>query len=430
MPDLVPRQALLALRDRIDAFRVVVVNGPRQAGKTTLLRILERERHGTYVSLDDPEFLTVATTDPAAFVRYGKRPLIIDEVQRGGDPLVLSVKRMVDDSPVSGQFVLSGSTRFLTVPTLSESLAGRAVFVDLWPFSMTERVGVAGCFIDQLFADAGSLVGRASSWQREDYLTVLCAGGYPEAVRFGRARNRSIWYQGYLDTVISRDIVQFADIQRRHALPRLLELIAARSGSPLVVADLANSLDISAATVRNYLSYLDTVFLVGLVQPWSSNLTHRVARAPKAFVTDSGLAAHLLGIDEHALQRPGHPAMGGLVEAFVYSELLKLASFSELDIKIYHYRDRDGREIDFVLQARDGRIAALEVKSNLSPRGDDARQLRWLATKLGDQFVAGAVLHMGEVNLPFGDKIYAMPISALWGHTQLPTASHSGRGSR
>src|SRR5215468_1161178 len=161
MPGLVPRRALATLRDRVDAFRVVVVNGPRQAGKTTLLKILEAERGGTFVSLDDPEFLRVAVTDPLAFARYGDRPLIIDEVQRGGDPLVLSVKRVVDDSSAAGQFVLSGSTRFLTVPTLSESLAGRAVFVDLWPFAAAERFGTPGDFCELLFAGRQSFSGAA-----------------------------------------------------------------------------------------------------------------------------------------------------------------------------------------------------------------------------------------------------------------------------
>src|SRR5262249_9078475 len=158
---------------------------------------------------------------------------------------------------------------------------------------------------------------------------AVCAGGYPEAVRLGRARNRSIWYRGYLDTVISRDLQQFVDIQRRHVLPQLLELVASRSGTPLVAADLADSLAVSAATVRNYLSYLDPVLLVGQVRAWSSsNFSHRVTRSPKAFVTDSGLAAHLLGVDQQALLRPGHPAMGGLFETFVHAELLKLASFA------------------------------------------------------------------------------------------------------
>jgi predicted AAA+ superfamily ATPase len=189
-----------------------------------------------------------------------------------------------------------------------------------------------------------------------------------------------------------------------------------------VVADLADSLAVSAATVRNYLSYLDTVFLVSLVLPWSSNLTHRATRSPKAFVTDSGLAAHLLGVNQQALLRPGHPATGGLFETFVHSELLKLASFADLDIEICHYRDRDGREIDFVLHTRDGRVAAIEVKSSLSPRTDDARHLRWLATKLGNRFVAGVVLHMGEVNLRFEDKIYAVAASALWDHARLATS--------
>jgi uncharacterized protein len=423
MADLVPRLAESRLTELLDALRVVVVNGPRQAGKTTLLRSLQSGRDGEYRSLDDPIVQQAAVEDPTTFAGYGGRPLIIDEVQRGGDTLIRAVKYVVDQDNSPGQFVLSGSTRFLTVPTLSESLAGRAAFIDLWPFAVAERVGDDGRICDELFEEPAGLLARPPSpWQRDEYLSLLCTGSFPEAVRLTSRRQRLAWFAGYLRTVTTRDVREFATVHQPAVLVDLLALVAARAGGGVVVADLARSVGLSPETVRNYLSYLETVFLLATVPAWSTNLSAKIAKTPKAYVTDGGLAAHLLRVTPEALRNPGHPALGGLVETFAVAELVKLQTAAETDFSIRHLRDRDGREVDLVLEAADGRVIAIEIKASSSPAADDARHLRWLRQRLGSTFVAGVVLYLGRQSLSLGDGIYALPLSALWRHRPPPGA--------
>jgi uncharacterized protein len=230
---------------------------------------------------------------------------------------------------------------------------------------------------------------------------------------------RSAWYDGYLSTVINRDISDFAEIGKIRAIPRLLGLVAARAGSPMVIADLARSADLDRATVRNYLTYLDTVFLTTEVLPWSTNLTPRLSKTPEIFLTDTGLAAHLLGASEADLRRVGHPALGGLVETFVHAELMKLATVSEVPVSIWQFRDKDVREVDFVLEGPGGSVVGIEVKATTSPGTDTAKHLRWLRDRIGDRFAAGIVLHLGQRASSFGDGIWAVPVSALWGHEAL-----------
>lgn len=419
MSEVVPRFALQRLRDRVAAFRVVIVNGPRQAGKTTLLNLFLDSHGGSFRSLDDVTMLAVARQDPTEFARYGAAPRVIDEIQRGGDDLVLAIKYLVDRDNSRGQFVLSGSTRFLTVPTLSESLAGRAVFVDLWPLTAAERFGAPGDFCELLFAGRESFSGAAESpWARADYLKLIYAGGYPEALGIDNPILRQGWFDGYLSTVVLRDVASFAQIQHGELIPRLLGMLAARGGGQTVASDLAKDLQLNHATVRNYLRYLDTVFLTGAVPPWSSNLNARLVKTPKVFPTDSGLAAHLLQVDVDALAAPGHPTTGILVETFVYAELTRLLAASDLGATLYFYRDGDGREVDFLLERRNGQVVAIEVKASSSVGPDDFRHLRWLADKLGDRFAGGYVLYLGSQTHPMGDRMMALPLSTLWHHTR------------
>lgn len=283
--------------------------------------------------------------------------------------------------------MLSGSTRFLTVPTLSESLAGRAVFVDVWPFAVAERLGAPGDFCERLFAGRESFGDAESSpWGRADYLDLFCAGGYPEVQDIARAAPRRAWFDGYLSTVVLRDVANFAQIQHGDLVPRLLGMLAARAGGQTVLSDLATALQLNHATVRNYLRYLDTVFLTGQVPPWSTNLNTRLVKTPKVYPTDSGLAAHLLQVDLDALAAPGHPTTGTLTETFVFAELTRLLAAGDLGASMYFYRDRDGREVDFVLERRNGEVVGIEVKAASTVGPDDFRHLRWLAERVGERF--------------------------------------------
>ncbi|RJQ79232.1 ATP-binding protein [Pseudonocardiaceae bacterium YIM PH 21723] len=399
------------------AFRIVILGGPRQSGKTTLLRLLQESHGGSWRSLDDDLILETALDDPREFVGYGQRPVIIDEIQRGGDRIILAIKYQVDRDNDPGQFVLAGSTRFLTVPTLSESLAGRAVFVDLWPLAAVERAGVAADIASTLVNSPRDLLGAvASSWSRGDYLELMCAGGYPEVLRLPSNALRYSWFDGYVRTVIQRDVQHFADIQYSAAMLRLLRLLAARTGSPVVIADLARTLEITQQTIRNYLTYLDIVYLTIHVPPWSTSLTTKAAKAAKTYISDPGLAAHFLDADADGLRMPGNPALGPLVETFVATELTKLLANQQSGMTLQHYRDRDGREIDFILEKRDGTVIGIEVKASSTVTSKDVRHLAWLRDKLGDRFAGGIVFHLGEHSLPFGERLQAVPVSALWEH--------------
>lgn len=427
MDQLIARAASARLRELVRAFRVVIVNGPRQAGKTTLLEMFHAEEGGTLRSLDDADMRRAAVDDPVSFAAQGSRPLVIDEVQRGGNDLVLAIKRAVDTDRGRGQFVLSGSSRFLTIPTLSESLAGRAVFVDLWPLSAAERFGASADFIDQVFTEPGRFVGAESQWSRQEYLELLCGGGFPEVAELTSGVARRAWFDSYVDTVAVKDVQQFAHVQQITALPRLLELVAARSGSSLVLRDLGEALGLTHATTRSYLSYLETVFAVEEVTAWSTNLSSRVTKSPKAFLTDTGLAAHLLQVSADDLQTIGHPALGPLVENFVFTELLKMRALTTRGFRLFHYRDRDGREIDFVCEGPGGRVVAIEVKASQSPRRSDSANLAWLRDRLGDRFTAGIVLYLGHNSLSLGDRLYLLPISAMWNHGFAPYAVDDGQ---
>ncbi len=383
-----------------------------------MLRQFQRAHGGSYRTLDNRQDQQAAIADPVALAAEGKAPRLIDEVHLGGNWLVRAIKMAVDEDPRPGRFVLSGSSRFLTVPTLSESLAGRAAFIDLWPLSMAEVTRGPADFLSRVFADPSSLREAESAWTRDDYIQAICSGGYPEARGLRSQLARSAWYDGYLSTVINRDISDFAEIGKVRAIPRLLGLVAARAGSPLVIADLARSADLDRATVRTYLTYLDTVFLTTEVLSWSTNLTSRLSKTPEVFLTDSGLAAHLVGTSAADLRRVGHPALGGLVETFVHAELMRLRTVSETPVSIWQFRENDNREIDFILEGPGGAVVGIEVKATTSPGADSAKHLRWLRDRLGERFTAGVVLHLGQRASSFGDGIHAIPVSALWDHSR------------
>lgn len=415
---LIPRAAEDRLTRLAAALRVVIVNGPRQSGKTTLLREHLRNHGGSYRSLDDAGELQKVREDVRSYALHGTPPRVIDEVQRGGDDLVRAIKIAVDEDPRPGRFILSGSSRFLTIPTLSESLAGRAAFVDMWPLSMAERTGGPTDFIDRIFADSPISVDD-SPWKRSDYLDMIGVGGFPEALTLTDPLVRDAWYSGYLTTVINRDIGNFAQINHAATLPRILALAAARAGSPLVHADIARSAELSWEATRNYLSYLDMVFLTITVPAWSTNLTSKITKTPKVFISDTGLATHLLQVDRATLEKVGHPALGGLLETFVATELTKLLTFSQRRAGLWHLRDRAGAEVDFLLEGPGGAVIGVEVKATVSPGSESAKHLRWLREKLGDRFAGGIVLHLGTNAGSFGDNIHALPLSALWGHRPL-----------
>ncbi len=380
---------------------------------------------GTMRSLDEEGVLAVALDDPVGFVGLGRRPLVIDEVQRGGEPLIRAIKAQVDRDRSPGQFVLTGSSNFLTVPTLSESLAGRAGFVEVWPFTQGELAGRADRFVDVAFGgpDALSAYDPGGS-TREELLNRVCAGGYPE-IHALPARQRPGWFRDYVRTTIERDVVEMSGIRKVAQTRQLLRLLGARSGCELVMQSVIADSGLERQAVYDHTAWLETIHLVTRLPAWARNLTTRVKKRPKVFITDPGLAAWLVGKTPTMLEDPTDPATGPLVETFVFAELRRQLTWAAREATMFHWRDRSGAEVDFVLEANDGQVVAIEVKVGRTAKRDWFRWLERMRDALGDSFVVGVVLYGGEHVLPFGDRLMAVPISALWEAGAAPSAASS-----
>lgn len=416
------RHAQRVAGDALRSFRAVVVNGPRQAGKTTLAGELAGSHGATVVTLDDSGLYEAALADPRAFLDAYPRPLFIDEFQRAGDPLVRAIKAAVDADRAPGQFLLTGSSRFLTTAGLSESLAGRAVIIDLWPYTQgeAEQLGPASdSLLGRLFDPATKLAQEGYACpSRSEYLLRICRGGFPEVHHLSIAA-RPAWFDAYLTTILARDVPLIARGRHLGELPRLLRIVAARTSQEMNLASVATGTGIDRmALSRNYLPLLENIYLVRQLPSWSRNLTARAVKHPKIYITDSGLAASLLGVGADALRLPNAPALGPLVETFVVDELVRQLSFLPGGRPtLYHFRSPDGPEVDVVAEAADGRVVAVEVKASSNVGQGDFRHLALLRDRLdqaGQPFLRGIVIHLGDKVLPFGDRLTAVPLCHLW----------------
>ena len=389
---------------------VVAINGARQVGKSTLVELIARTRPGaTVVTLDDEVQREAASADPRAFVDRADL-LVIDEVQRVPQ-LLPAIKASVDRDRRPGRFLLTGSTRLLSTVELADALAGRVELVDLWPLSAGELGGHREHFIDALLAwEPGRW--HASNLRPADYADRMLAGGYPEPqTRSGR--RRGAWFTNYATTVLERMVTELASVERLEVMPRLLRLCAARTACELNVMDLARDAGLPYRTVGTYLAHLEHLFLIQRLPAWSRNLTSKVAHRPKLLMADPGLAADLLGVDEVGLASPTGP-VGQLLETFVAMEVRKQLAWADKQAALFHFRDRGGVEVDLVLETRTGHVAGIEVKAASTVRRTDFRGLRLLQERLGDQFLGGVVLYRGPDTAPFGDRLAAVPIDALW----------------
>lgn len=410
------RRSLLPLvRETLADSPVVLLQGARQTGKTTLVEKLGEETGAAYQSLDVATTLAAVRADPAGFLAsYRDRPLILDEVQRFPE-LLLPMKVEVDRGRRPGRFLLTGSASLLSLPRLSESLAGRMRILTLWPLSQGEIAGVDERFIERVFdrtGDAG-FSGQDALMEGGDVLSAALQGGYPERVGKTNATQNRSWYQSYLSTILERDVRDISDIQAPADLLRLLALVATRHGSLVNYSDLSRGLGMVDTTLKRYLALLEKVFLVRRVAAWSANLDKRVIKAPKLYLSDSGLLAHLLGIDRERLRYdPG--LAGPLIETMVYTELLKQSGWSAVQPSIHHFRTAGQHEVDFVLERPGGEIVGIEVKAASDVGAQHFKGLKVLQEVAGSRFLRGIVLYRGREVVPFGKHLWAVPIPMLW----------------
>ena len=390
--------------------RVVFIAGARQVGKSTLAQQIARTGHpAEELSLDVRATRETALADPEGFIAGLRGPAFIDEIQRAPD-LLLAIKRAVDRDPTPGRFLLTGSANLLTARKVKDALTGRMETIPLWPLAQSEIHGSTGNFVDALFAAepprvAGAAVGR------EAFVEVVAAGGYPEArVRSGRRRAR--WFASYLDTTLDRDLREISDARKLHEIPRLLRLLASQAANVLSYRAVAAKLDLTHDTVREYIGLLQTVFLVRLLPAWRPGIGAREVHAPKAYLVDAGLLAHLLGADERRIAADDQ-ITGKVLENFVVTEVLKHADWAATDSSAYHYRQRED-EVDLLLESRVGEIVAIEVKAATSIDRRDVRAMEKLRDSRGTRFKAGVVVCTCEQTIPLGDRLWAVPLSGLW----------------
>jgi len=389
--------------------RVVLIVGPRQAGKTTLARQFSGVDR-PYITLDDAGALSAARADPVGFVR-GIERAVIDEVQRAPE-LMLAIKESVDRNDAPGRFLLTGSANLAAVPMIADSLAGRMATISLLPFAQSEIRSMPGRLLDRLFAGEEPTVGKDAVFG-DELLELVLRGGYPEALRRATPARRTAWLEDYAAQILDRDVRDIANIDQLDRLPRLLEVLAEHAGQLVNHSSFGAALGLSSVTAQKYVAILERLFLVRTLAPWSSNRLSRLIKTPKLHFLDSGLLATLRE-DEDEKVRQDRTRFGALLESFVVSELLKLASWSERRMSFSHYRTKDQDEVDVVIEDRRGRIIGIEVKASATVRPQDFRGLRQLQEALGDRFVRGLVLHDHDRVTPFGEKLQAAPISVLW----------------
>ncbi len=395
-----------ALRDT----PVVLLNGPRQAGKSTLAGMLVEHgimRH--YVTLDDVTALGAARADPTGFLDGLPQGTVIDEVQRAPE-LVLPIKALVDRRRTPGRFLLTGSANALALPRLIEALAGRMELRTLWPLSQGELEGRRESFLEQLFRE-GAPRWRHVPPSRADLFARIGRGGFPEVVGRASPARRRAWFDGYVAALVQRDVTELARIEAVTEIPRLLKALASRSSNLVNYADVARDLSVPQTTLKRHVALLEALFLVRLVPAWFVNFGKRLAKTPKLLVTDSGLAAHLLGAHELSDE---HPFAGHLAETFVANELLRQTSCFADPVTLHHFRTHVGEEVDLVLERGDGAIAGVEVKLARQVTEGDWRGLKTLAAAAGQRFRRGVVLYLGDSVVPAAANLAAVPISALW----------------
>lgn len=386
---------------------VVLISGPRQSGKTTLVKQLAANR--TYLTLDDGPTLLAALDDPIGLIRNFDA-LVIDEIQRAPG-LLLAIKKSVDEDRRPGRFLLTGSANLMTLPLVADSLAGRIENQVLLPLAQAEMLADGGCrdWIDQLYLDkVPHPVGAF-----DDLVTRVLRGGYPEIVARDSVRRRQAWARQYLGMLLTRDVRDLARLDKLEHLPRLLAMLAQVSGQLCNYSQMGGQIGLDHKTVGRYLAVFEQMFLLQRIPVWSANGLSRLVKTPKIQFLDPGLLAALLEVAEISPIR-NRTRFGQLLESFVFSEMLKLCTWSERRYALSYYRDKSQREVDFVIENALGNIVGIEIKAAASINATDFAGLRHLASLAPDRFAVGIVLYNGVSTLPVGPKLWAVPLSTLW----------------
>ena len=403
-----PRFIEARVRGALADTRVVLIAGPRQSGKTTLAERLAIKGM-PFLTLDDQTTLATARTDPVGFIR-GLDRAIIDEIQRAPQ-LLLAIKRAVDTDKRPGRFLLTGSANLMTLPQVADSLAGRIEIADLLPLSQSELRNRQCNFLPRVLSGKAPVVGTVSVGA--DLIMRVLAGGYPEAVRRDSPGRRQKWFLDYIRAVIERDVHSIANIEYARHMPRLLRVLATHSARLINYSSVGAPLGLGHITTQKYTDILSHLYLVRTLQPWYTNELKRLVKTPKLHFLDSGLLAALMNLSAARLHAD-RTALGPLLETFVLAELLKLSSWHSERLEFFHFRDRYDNEVDIVIEDSNGQVVGIEVKASATVSAADFSGLRKLAEACGKRFTMGLILYDHDTLVPFGEQMFAAPISTLW----------------
>lgn len=414
---LAERRLADVVEQRLAEEPVIVLNGPRTVGKSTLLTELAQRLGRSVIDCDNPGTRAAVRNDPARFVESGK-PVLIDEYQHVPE-LLDAIKAQLNKDLRPGQYVLAGSTRYATLPQASQALTGRVDIIGVPPLSQGEIDGARESLVLRLLDGhgIGELSPDPSPTTREEYADRVTSGGMPVALRRPPGRSRSRWYSNYLNLVIEKDVLDISRIRQREMLPRLLNQLAARSGQVLNISSVCGAIGMEKSTAENYVKLLEAVFLVQRLPAWGTTLGSRITRHPKMHLVDSGVMAWLLNLTPQKIAQADPATLtdyGHLLETFAVGEILKQAGWSDAPVTAGHFRTAAGDEVDLVLERDDGQVIAFEIKAGSLVQGGDFAGMRFLKDRLGSRLEAAIVLYTGAHAYTQGGWINVLPLDRLW----------------
>lgn len=414
-----PRKIAPKIKEALKVSPIVFLNGPRQSGKSTLVQEIAKEieysgKPAVYHTFDRPTEMAAASSAPEAFLTAYKGNLIIDEVQMVPElfrtlKIVVDELRLKDKENANGKYLLTGSANILALPKLADPLVGRMSVLTLYPFCTSEVLIGKGDMFERLFRlDFENIEDRGYT-----LTNMMKLATFPE-ISNKAGKERSIWFDGYLTTMLQRDVKQLADLDKISVLPNLLRILATRAGGLINDSEISRDLGLNPVTGKFYRNILKMMFLNFDIQPWFGNIGKRLVKSPKGYLIDTLMLCHMLDLDIDEIEKNKPDLFGHILENFVATELIKLLTFSSTKAQLLHFRTSDGREVDFILEKPDGSIFAIEVKKSETVTGSDFKGIKQLAEFAPKEFIGGIVLYSGKQAVPFGKNLWAVPFHILW----------------
>ena len=405
MPSYIKRSIEKVLKKVISQFPGVILTGPRQAGKTTLLRQLFGSSH-RYISLETPDVRAAASADPRGFLDLNAAPVIFDEIQYAPDLLFYIKEKIDEDRSNYGQYILTGSQNLLLQEKVTETLAGRAAILRLLPLSLSEIMGEPNARFPWEAHNSPSLIQP----NIRDLWKLMLRGAYPELTEYPN-KDASLWHASYIQTYLERDVRTLRQVGDLTQFQLFLRAVAARSAQLFVASDVAKDIGVSVNTVRAWLGVLEATYQVIILRPYFSNVSKRLVKSPKIYFTDVGTLCYLTGLRDVDHLAAG-PMSGAVFETFIVSQVYKRLLNRGIEPNIYFWRTATGIEVDILVEEQ-GTLHPIEVKATATPRPSMASGVTSLYKDLGHQVSKGYVVHMGELTLPLAPKVEAIPLVRL-----------------